>query len=305
LNNNAATDTGSDGAPELTTAGAGNWIAVWHSGDDLGGTIGTDSDILYTVSTDNGASWSAPAPLNNNAATDIRFDVDPQLTTDGAGNWIAAWHSDDDLGGTIGLDLDVLYALSTDDGASWSTPAPLNNNAATDAGNDFKPQLTTDGTGNWIAVWYSTEDLGGTVGLDTDILYVVSTNDGASWSAPAPLNYNAVNDTGNDLEPQLTTDGAGNWIAIWNSVDDLGGAIGSDIDVLHALSTDDGATWSAPAPLNNNASTDTGSDYEPQLTTDNAGNWIAVWNSADDLGGTVGIDVDEQQRRTRRVRGRL
>jgi len=30
----------------MTTDGAGNWMAVWYSQDDLGGTIGTDRDIL-------------------------------------------------------------------------------------------------------------------------------------------------------------------------------------------------------------------------------------------------------------------
>ena len=45
-------------------------VAVWTSVDDLGGTIGTDIDILVSRSTNNGASWTAPAPLNTNAASD-------------------------------------------------------------------------------------------------------------------------------------------------------------------------------------------------------------------------------------------
>ena len=54
----------------MTTDGAGNWVAVWDSGDSLGGTIGTDHDILVSRSSDAGATWTAPAALNTNAATD-------------------------------------------------------------------------------------------------------------------------------------------------------------------------------------------------------------------------------------------
>ncbi|UCE61921.1 MAG: exo-alpha-sialidase, partial [Phycisphaerales bacterium] len=87
--------------------------------DDLGGTIGTDPDILFSHSTDNGASWTPVAPLNTNAASDSGEDGYAQLTTDGQGNWLAVWYSEDDLGGTIGTDPDILFSHSTDNGASW------------------------------------------------------------------------------------------------------------------------------------------------------------------------------------------
>src|SRR3989304_3230674 len=92
LNTNAATDPGADEYAQLTTAGAGNWVAVWGSNENVGGTIGSDLDILVSRSTDNGASWTAPAALNSNAGTDSIFpDDSPQVTTDGGGNWVAVW----------------------------------------------------------------------------------------------------------------------------------------------------------------------------------------------------------------------
>ena len=45
-------------------------MAVWQSDDSLGGTIGTDNDIFVARSSDAGATWTAPAALNTNAATD-------------------------------------------------------------------------------------------------------------------------------------------------------------------------------------------------------------------------------------------
>jgi hypothetical protein len=292
LNTNAATDSGYDYSPQVTTDGADNWVAVWWSEDTLGGTIGNDSDILVSRSTDNGVAWTAPAPLNGNAWRDLASDSLPQVTTDGVGNWVAVWTSYDTSGETVGLDFDILVSRSTDNGATWTAPAPLNTNAATDSGSDSGPQVTTDGAGNWVTVWYSYDTLGGTIGSDDDILVSRSTDNGVAWTDPAPLNTNAATDSGADYNPQVTTDGVGNWVAVWYSYDTLGGSIGSDEDIVVSRSTDNGAIWTAPAALNTNAATDSGADYNPQVTTDGAGNWVAVWSSSDTLGGTIGSDGD-------------
>jgi hypothetical protein len=292
LNSNATGDSGRDWSPQLTTNGEGSWVAVWSSGDSLGGTIGTDWDILVARSTDDGASWTAPAALNSNAAGDSGDDYVPQVATDGGGSWIAVWESEDSLGGTINTDSDILVARSTDDGASWTAPAALNTNATSDSGGDVSPQLTTDGGGSWVAVWSSGDSLGATIGTDDDILVARSTDDGASWTAPAALNSNATGDSGNDLEPQVTTDGAESWVAVWTSADSLGGTISTDGDILVAHSTDDGATWTDPAALNTNATSDSGDDFSPQITTDGGESWVAVWTSDDSLGGTIDIDYD-------------
>jgi hypothetical protein len=275
LNTNAATDSGDDEWPQVTTEAGGNWVAVWDSHEDLGG-IGTDTDILVARSTDNGATWTAPAALNTNAATDSGDDLEPQLATDGGGNWVAVWYN--------WQPADALVARSTDNGATWTDPAPI--------GSGLDPQVTTDGAGHWVAVWWSDEDLGGTIDTDWDVLVSTSTNNGAAWTAPAALNTNAATDSGDDLKPQLATDGGGNWVAVWESNDTLGGTIDTDWDVLVAGSTDNGATWTAPAVLNTNAATDSGDDRRPQATTDGFGNWVAVWHSSENVGGTIGGDND-------------
>ncbi len=292
LNTNAGGDSGSDNKPRVTTDGNGHWVAVWYSTENLGGMVGTDADIFVARSTDNGISWTAPAALNSNAGSDSGSDYWPQVTTDGAGNWVAVWHSDDALGSTIGTDRDIFVARSTDNGLSWTPPVALNTNAGGDSGNDAVPQVTTDNVGNWIAVWSSMENLGGTIGTDYDIFVAHSTDNGATWTAPATLNTNAGGDSGSDINPQVTTDGAGNWVAMWYSSENLGGTIGTDNDIFIAHSTDNGATWTAPTALNSNAGSDSGSDVDPQVTTDGAGNWVAVWESNENLGSSIGTDYD-------------
>ena len=300
LNTNAAIDSGEDLAPQLATDGAGHWVALWWSVDDLGDTIGTDSDILFARSSDDGATWTAPAPLNSNAAVDTGEDRDAAITTDGLGNWVAVWWSTDSLGGTIGQDTDILVARSNDNGATWTTPAPLNTNAGTDSGDDgtFQsltgPQIATDTLGNWVAVWQSREEFDGTLGDDWDILIARSTNNGATWTAPAPLNGNAGSDKGpfsGDTRPQISTDGTGHWMTVWNTQNDFGGTLGFDSDLMFSLSVDNGVIWSDPTPLNNNASTDSGFDVFPQLTVGSAGDWMAIWQSDDDVEGQGDWDV--------------
>lgn len=292
LNSNATTDAGADITPWASTNGSGTWIVVWNSTENLGGTIGTDSDVLLSISTNNGASWSAPAVLNSNATTDTGSDLVPRLSTDGGGNWVATWQSSDSLGGTIGSDVDILFSRSTDNGANWSNAAALNTNAATDSFDDRGAFVEVDGFGNWVAVWSSDDSLGGTIGLDDDILVARSTDGGATWTAPVALNTNAATDSGDDNSPRVATDSDGNWVAVWQSFDTLGGTIGIDSDILVSRSADNGASWSAPAALNSSAATGSGDDVTPHIATDSTGNWVTVWDSSETLSGTIGLDFD-------------
>ena len=293
LNTNAAADNGADVQPLLASDGDGNWLALWISRDDLGGTVGDDFDIFFARSSDGGQAWTYPQPLNSNAGSDTGDERDFRIDTDGQGNWLVMWSSADDLAGTIGEDYDILVARSTDGGWTWTDAEPLNNNASIDSGADFARVLKTNGSGIWLAVWLSEDSLGGTIGEDRDFLFARSTDNGASWSDPAALNTNAGSDNSDDeWSMTLTSDFAGTWMAAWNSSDDLDGTIGPDSDVLFSLSFDSGAVWTAPQPLNSNAAFDTGDDHVPKIGVDATGDWVAVWTSNDDLGGTIGTDWD-------------
>jgi len=291
LNANAAGDTGFESEVSIATDGNGNWVATWNSTENLGGAIGTDIDILYARSTNNGSTWSLPLPLNTNATIDLGHDFGSHVLTDANGRWIAVWSSTLTLTGP-GSDNDIFLALSSDDGISWSAPAFLNSNAATDTGYDDYPQLATDNHGNWVAAWTSSDPLGGTLGVDSDILTARSSDNGLTWTDPVPLNSNAATDTEGDFDLALATDGAGNWIAAWTSLDTLGGTIGSDADILTARSTDNGATWSSTSPLNSNAPIDTGTDEIPFLATDGMGNWFASWDGDNTAANTPGAEYD-------------
>ena len=232
LHASMATDTGSDWSPTIGRDGAGNFVVAWASDDPLGGTIGTDDDILYSRSTD-GLAWTAPAPLNSDAGTDGALDDgSPRITTDGAGRWVTVWQR-----GTYGVvDDDIMIARSDDAGATWTAPAYLNANAATDTERDRWPVPATDGNGGWVVVWYSKNSLGLPIGTDDNIQFAFSADNAATWSAPGVLNSYATDplDYNYDWNPEVAYAGAGRWLSVWYSQFNLGGTIGADWDLMRS-----------------------------------------------------------------------
>lgn len=271
LNTSAPTDAGADGNPRLATDGAGTWLAVWSTAENLAGN-GTDRDIAVARSTDGGVTWSAAALVNGNAVGDTGADTVPVIATDGTA-WVVVWVSTDTLGGTVGTDPDLLVSRSTDAGLTWSAPAALNGDAAGDTLSDLTPAITTDGAA-WVVVWAQGQLIGG----DFDVKRSTSTDDGATWSPPAYLNAGAGADTGDDVQPTVAADGSGRFRAVWVTDENVGGTLGTDGDLMLSRSDDGGITWTPPVPLAPDAQSDTAGDAQPSLATDGAGTWVAVWS---------------------------
>ncbi len=284
-------ETGCHMRPELANDGANNWVAVWRFDGDCGfEPSGTNKEILVARSSDDGSTWSAPKLISVTASGELGGDVLPHIATDESGHWIATWQSDEDPDNATGSDVDIFVSRSDDNGVNWSARAPLNTDAGSDSGNDIFPRIVSDGGGNWLTVW-STFNVVGAVfpilgtSTDLDISISRSSDNGLNWDVPTPLNSNADSDNGRDFWPDLASDGAGHWVAVWTSNEDLGG-IGTDDDILVARSSDNGATWTKPVALNTDASTDNVDDRTPAIATNGVGSWVVIWSFSGDLEGT-------------------
>ncbi|HUN80001.1 MAG TPA: exo-alpha-sialidase [Phycisphaerae bacterium] len=276
LNTNAGSGSGFDADPRIATDGHGIWIVVWESNENLGGTIGTDRDIFFSRSTDNGQTWTPQAVLNSDAPTDgNRDDYLPHIAADAQGHWVVVWY---DISTA-----NVHFARSDDNGEIWSAPAILN-----EAGiNSQDPVIATDRQGHWVAAWDSRA-----AGGNEDILFARSTDNGATWTDPAPLNSNAATNTADDSYPELSMDAHGNAVAAWISYENQG-AMGPVTFILSARSSDAGATWSAPVVVNNfPAGLFSAEDEYPSVTADGRGNWVVAWDGNDNADGTLSSDFD-------------
>lgn len=230
----------------LAHDGRGNWILA--SASRVGG--GLDIDIWLAISNNDGASWQTPfralgdilpdTKTNGTNAWNRVEDLEPDIASDGKGTWIAAWSSKLGPLAEPSPDYDIQFARSFNNATTWTLAQPLNTNAASDGlSDDRNVRLATDGNGAWVATW-ETRAWGG----DVDLAYAVSRDNGATWTPPRSLNAHAAtdgaqeDDGGTSWSLGLATDGAGGWMAVWNSKWTMGSQLGGDWNVMSSLLSD-------------------------------------------------------------------
>lgn len=280
--------------PSIATDKQGNWVAVWESNMD----DPADFDVVFSRSSDNGNTWTPPANLQSNHATDgTTNDTMPEVFYLGNGQWICHWFG-------------FKYARSTDNGATWS-PVAL---AVTSSISSNYDRIAHDGNGTIMMVY---TDFIRANSFDDDLFTVYSTNYGQTWSAPRL----ALNNSGQEHWTQIQTDRRGNWVVLWQNYtngafttmksSDLGLTWTAPVAVSTSLndgffcmeadnsgtllmafpapisnglyidrllcrrSTDGGATWSAPIVMHE------GTEKNPSLAVDDDGTWVAVMNRHD------------------------
>jgi hypothetical protein len=131
--------------------------------------LGDCSDIFYRNSSDGGEGWSVPLNLSRSdvGTMKVRVLADPQgrvhvYWEEGGDRWVR----DAPVG--------VMYTLSTDEGASWTSPTLFTSTQ----GVLRQPTLAVDGRGQ---ILFITRQVPG-----DQILYRTST-DGHTWSEPQPI----------------------------------------------------------------------------------------------------------------------
>jgi len=221
--------------PQVAVDAAGNIYAVWE--DD---TV-NNSNILFSRSSDGGATFSVPRNLSNSSG----WSFGPRLLVDSHGGINVVW-----VDPTPG-NQDIFFTRSTDGGQTFSIPQNLSNDPA-DSGN---PQMAADSSGNISVVWENDDVTNG-------VLFTHST-DGSTFSAPVNL---ATNPTGS-FGPQIAVGADGSINVAWE--DDFN----FQSDISFSRSTDKGATFSTPKNLSSNS----GNSFVAQIAVDPSGNINVVW----------------------------
>jgi len=130
---NVSDSTDDSHDPDIAVDNSGNINVVWEE------YTPTDSEVYYSRSTDNGASWSQIKNISNNAAD----SWDPDIAVDSAGNINVVW---EDF--TPGND-DIYFSRSIDDGSTWTAVLNISNNS----GDADEPAIAVDSAGNINIAW--------------------------------------------------------------------------------------------------------------------------------------------------------
>jgi hypothetical protein len=135
-----------DGNVSATCDAKGNVYVAWAD----------DQKMLFSSSTDGGATFSKPAEVNS-GGTEIRY---PDLTTDGTVLYLA-WAN------AAAQNSDVNLSTSADAGATWSAPV----NVTSNGGFSDAPSVAVDGA----KVYVCNDDTTGTNNAD---IFCATSNDG-------------------------------------------------------------------------------------------------------------------------------
>jgi hypothetical protein len=189
---------------------------------------GSSSAIVISKTTDGGLTWSAPHRISNVFTNDqgSTVVVGPTGTVYVT---FETFHGSSDS---------VAFAVSTDGGATFTTRliAPISDIPSPLPGATFRddsfPALALDGSTLHV-VWSNWN------GADADVVYLRSTNGGASWSSPVTIGGGA----GDQFFPWITARNGVAYASWMNRASD------DTYTIAGVASTNGGASWSSPVPL--------------------------------------------------------
>jgi ethanolamine utilization microcompartment shell protein EutL len=243
--------TGSLFEPAIAASG-NNVYVVWVDNITASGVW----DILYTRSTDGGASFGGIVNLTENTASD---GEETAIAASG-NNVYVVWSN---LSGNDG----ILYKKSTNGGASFGGTKNLSNSA----GSSREPAIAVSGN-NVYVVWRERESTPG----NQEIVYRRSTNGGANFGSTANLS----NNTGLSQLPAIAASG-NNVYVVWQD-DSL---VPGTFDILYKKSTNGGASFGGTKNLSNT----TGDSREPAIAA-SGNNVYVVWH--DNITQAAGAQFD-------------
>jgi hypothetical protein len=217
-NNNAASWLSANSNAKVLASNGDTLYAVW--GDYRNGTNG---EIYFKRSMDNGISWGADIQLTNNPAESI----DPCILVTGTVIHVA-W-SDDRNG-----NYEIYYKRSEDGGSTWGADTRLTNALLT----SNSPAMAISGSILHM-VWYDERD-DPSGNWKTEIYYKRSTDAGLTWGPDIRL----TNDAAYSGFPGVFLTGS-TVLVVWEDERDGNG------EIYFKRSTDEGLTWGSDTRLTN------------------------------------------------------
>lgn len=225
--------------PSVCRFGGGSLRLVWRQGTDH--VVARDGMIRTSTSADNGRTWTAATTaVSGSAGVDLR---DPCISTGGGNTWLTYFK------GTAALAAAGCFLrISTDDGVTWGSEIRID---------PSQPYAAISAPVIQVGANLLTTFYGKNAGDTFDSCWLATSSDGgATWTRQLVANGPAA--SRDYQEPWLVARGTEVWMFFRYGT---ASAIGSSV------STDSGATWSAPT----------------QLFDDTTGRAAAVWLGTDTM----------------------
>jgi hypothetical protein len=287
--------------PWITFDKAGNayWISLSVSANEV------NSSIQVSKSTDNGATWSIPTVIQQDASN-ITFNDKESITGDPArGDTVyAVWDRSSFPSDSLSLTAAVrsaafravpTFSRTTDGGKTWSTPVSLTNANLFTIGN----QVAVLPSGRLVDIFFASRGSGRQPSANQLFEGVMLSDDaGAHWTQPIKIaNYTpaplADPDNGNPIRagtniPDIAVDPTnGDLYAVWADGSASGGVRNS---VVLAKSTDGGRNWTVLSQqLNPEASADA---FNPAVEVTSGGDVVVTYYDDRNNTSATGLPTD-------------
>ncbi|HEU4821899.1 MAG TPA: sialidase family protein [Nitrososphaeraceae archaeon] len=228
--------------PKLAVSGK-NVYVVWEDINDTG-----SGQIMFAKSSDSGATFTNARNLDNSTGD----STNPNIAVSGNNVYIVWEHVD--TNSTAGpLNSEVMFAKSSDSGATFTNARNLSNNT----GDSTNPNIAVSGNNVYI-VWED-DTTGG-----AEIILVRSTNNGVNF-VPA---RNMSNSLGESSDPRIAVSGS-NVYVVWVDYS-LGNSTNSDIMLMRSING--GANFASAENLSNSP----GQSSNPRIAV-SENNVYVVW----------------------------
>ena len=265
------------------------YSAYWDEGDndpegDTNGNdaLGTDIDLFFTRSSDDGETWSDIVVISNEETDGQSWDYFdygsyfyPDYRNDIASsgsNVYAAWSNFN----ADSAQWEIKFSASSNSGSSWSDPEVI---SSSDTSVDsFAPSVVANG--NEVLVSWK-EEYGGSI-LNSNIVVKNSKDNGDSWSTIVKI----TEEDGSQFYPEMSYSSE-RYHIVWHAQDKDGASTGYTIE--YAYSEDTGDSWTRETIRN----PPTVNDYcwDPTISIDGDNVYVA-WQDDDNWDGDGVYDWD-------------
>ena len=182
--------------PAIGTDGAGSFVVAWASDLQDGAAYGVFGQ-RYAAS---GAPLGGEFAVNTHTTGD---QIVPEVGVDAAGNFVMVWQSAGQDGAASGI-FGQRYALT---GAALGAEFRVNSYTPSD---QARPAVASDSTGNFVVTWQSLGQDGSGAGVFGQRFTAGGGPSGSEFRVNSYL-------TGDQMDPAVAADPAGNFVVVWTS----------------------------------------------------------------------------------------